>query len=171
MFQWLKNLFRKEYETTRKEKIISGAIAFGLIFFFGFLGRMDSAGQQFYDGLVKPDLTPPGWVFPIVWTLLFILIGLSGYLVWNHYRSDRARKGFAILYALNAFAVYFWPYVFFTLQAPDKALYLILGMVIVIECMILLAFRTNHRAAFVLLPYLAWVLFATYLNTGILVLN
>jgi translocator protein len=171
MFHWLKNLFHKE-ETSKKEKIISAIIFFLYIFAIGFAnGGMDTKSQAFYNSLIKPGLTPPGWVFPIVWTILFALIGLTGYYIWNYYKNDRYRKIFSALYVVNGIFIYLWSYVFFRMQDITSALYVIVAMIILIEIMILVAFKTNHKAAYLLMPYFLWVLFATYLNTAIIGLN
>jgi len=171
MFTWLKNLFHRE-QTSRKEKIISSLILFFYIFFVGFGGNsMGPTEWAFYKSLAKPAVTPPSWVFPVVWTILFVLIGLAGYYVWNFYKSDRYRKIFSILYLINGILIYLWSYIFFRMQNITSALYVIVAMIILIEIMILVAFKTNHKAAYMLMPYFVWVLFATYLNTTIIVLN
>lgn len=171
MFDWLKNLFQRE-QTSKKEKIISALIFFFFIFFVGYQGSiMEKAEMTFYDSLVKPAVTPPNWIFPFVWTALFVLIGLAGYYVWNYYTSDRYRKIFIFLYAINGLLIYLWPHLFFTKQAITDALYVIVLMIILIEAMILVAFKTNHKAAYMLVPYLLWVLYATYLNVTFIALN
>ena len=171
MLTWLKNLFRRE-QTSKKEKIISASVLFFYIFFLGYAGGgMDERTQTFYNSLIKPLLTPPGWVFPVVWTMLFALIGLSGFYVWNYYKNDWYRKIFIVLYALNGILVYLWSYVFFEQQAITGALYVIVAMIVLIEAMILVAFKTNNKAAYILMPYFIWILFATYLNTTIITLN
>lgn len=171
MFTWLKNLLHRE-QTSKKEKLFSGLIAFAYIFFVGFRGNMmDDKSSIFYNSLIKPDITPPGWVFPFVWTALFFLIGLSGYQVWNFYENNWMRKIFTGLYFVNGLLIYLWPYLFFTQQSLGNALYAIIAIIIVVELMILAAFKTNHRAAYMLIPYFLWVLFATYLNITLVVLN
>ncbi len=171
MFDWLKNLFHRE-QTSKKEKIISALIFFFYIFFLGYRGNiMTTAGKTFYESLAKPASAPPDWLFPFIWTALFVLIGLSAYYVWNFYKSDRYRKLFVLLYAVNGLLVFLWPYMFFTQQAITTALYVIVGLIIIIELMILAAFKTNHKAAYLLVPYLVWVLYATYLNTTFIALN
>jgi translocator protein len=171
MFNWLKQLFHKE-QTSKKEKMISGLISFIYIFALGFAGGgMDDRTKAFYNTLMKPNLNPPNWVFPIVWTILFALIGLTGYYIWNFYKSDLYRKIFAALYAVNGIFVYLWSYVFFEKQNISGALYVIVAMIILIELMILTALKTNHRASYLLIPYFLWVLFATYLNTTLITLN
>lgn len=171
MFNWLQQLFHRE-QTSKKEKIISSLLFFAYIFTLGYRGNvMGEEEQLFYQSLMKPDFTPPEWVFPFVWTALFVLIGLAGYYVWNFYISDRLRKWFAGLYAINGLLIYLWPHAFFTLQSLHGALYAIIGLIIVVELMILIAFKTNHKAAYMLIPYLLWLLFATYLNISFLALN
>lgn len=169
MLNWLKNLFSKEHTTPKKEKIISGLIFFGYIFLLGYAGS--SNPDSFYQALTKPSLTPPGWVFPIAWTILFILIGLSGYYVWNHYSSAFRRKLFTFLYAINGIFIFLWSYLFFGLDDIKTPLYIIIGIIIIAELMIITAFGTNRKSAYLLLPYLAWILFATYLNATIIMLN
>jgi len=171
MFQWLTKLFHRP-ETSKKEKWISGIVSTVYIFGLGMLGgRMDPNTQAFYDALQKPSLNPPSWVFPIAWTILFTLIAWAGYQAWNYFATDRLRKIFAFLYAVNGILVYLWSFVFFERQSTLNALYVIVAMVIVIELMILTAFKSNHKAAYALLPYFLWVLFATYLNISIVALN
>jgi tryptophan-rich sensory protein len=171
MFQWLSHLFHRPKTSTR-EKWVSGLIATVYIFGLGFLGgRMNPSTQAFYDALQKPSLNPPNWVFPVAWTILFTLIAWSGYQAWNHYTTERLRRIFAYLYAVNGLLVYLWSYAFFERQSIQNALFIIVAMVIVIELMILTAFKSNHRAAYALLPYFLWVLFATYLNVSIVALN
>lgn len=171
MFNFLRNLFHHE-QTSKKEKLISALVFFFYIFFMGYAGG-DISGNigSFYGSLTKPSLTPPNWVFPIVWTILFVLIGLAGYYVWNFYENSLYRKIFAALYAINGILVYLWPYIFFQKQLITTALYVIIGLIIVIELMIITAFNVNRKAAYILMPYLLWVLFAMYLNTSIIVLN
>ena len=171
MFHWLSNLFRRPQTSTR-EKWISGLVATAYIFGWGFAGgRMNAKTSAFYEALQKPGLTPPNWVFPVVWTILFGLIAWSGYEIWNHFATNRLRKIYAILYAINGMLIHQWSYWFFERQSISNALYIIVAMVIVIELMILSAFKSNQRAAYALLPYFLWVLFATYLNISIVALN
>ena len=171
MFNWLKDLFHHPKTSTR-EKWISGVVATVYIFGLGMLGgRMSPSTQAFYEALQKPSLNPPSWVFPIAWTILFSLIAWSGYQGWNYFTTERLRKIFAYLYAVNGLLVYLWSFTFFEKQSILGALYVIVAMVIVIELMILTAFKSNQKAAYALLPYFIWVLFAAYLNISIVALN
>lgn len=172
MLNWLNKLLHHEQTTSKNEKLLTAFLFFIYIFFLGYKGnKLDGAGQAFYENLIKPSATPPEWFFPIIWSLLFILIGMAGYYVWNFYGSDRYRKIFAGLYAVNGLLVFSWSHLFFARQSLSGALYVIIGLIIVIELMILTAFKTNHKAGYLLFPYLAWILFITYINTALITLN
>jgi translocator protein len=171
MFLWLKKLFHRP-QTSLREKWISGLLSFAIIFGLGFAGgRMDPKTWAFYEALVKPPFTPPNWVFPVAWTALFVLIAIAGYEAWNHYHSKWLRNAFAVLYAVNGILVYLWSFFFFERQLATDALVVIVGLILVIETMILVSFKNSHRAAYYLLPYLVWILFAAYLNVSIVALN
>ena len=138
----------------------------------GYKGNIiDMEGRTFYESLVKPVATLPEWLLPFIWTTLFVLIGLSAFYVWNYYKSSYYRKLFVALYVVNGILMCLWPYAFFTQQAITTALYVIIGLIILVELMILVAFKTNHKAAYMLVPYLLWILYATYLNTSFIALN
>jgi translocator protein len=171
MLHWLKKLLHVE-QTSKKEKAISATFFFAYIFIAGYIGNnMNVEAWAFYNNLTKPNFTPPGPIFGMVWLILFICIALSGYYVWNFYKIKWMRKAYVGLYAINGLLIYLWPYFFFAQQSIDKALYIIVMLIIVVELMMLIAFHNNKRATYLLVPYLAWVFFATYLNTSILMLN
>ena len=125
-----------------------------------------------YDEAVKPPLSPPDALFPIVWTVLFLLMGISAYLVWTaDARNLTARNRAILLYCLQLAVNFFWPVIFFNAGAYLAALlWLILLDVLVV--MTVIAFRRIRRSAALLnLPYLIWLAFATYLNAGVWYLN
>lgn len=169
MFTFLRNLINKEKTTKKNEKIASGVFSFLYIFGLGYLSS--SQPGEWYEALIKPSVTPPNFVFPVVWAALFFLIGLSGYYAWNHYESNFKRKIFGLLYLANGIFVYLWSYFFFELHNIYNALYIIIGIIVVVELMIIIGFGNNKKSAYLLIPYLIWILFATYLNTTIIALN
>lgn len=124
-----------------------------------------------YAGLNKPLFSPPNYLFGPVWTLLYLLIGISAYLVWRRYRFGKKAKAFwqAFLTQLVLNAV--WSPAFFGLRSPGLGLLIILPM----WYYILLTIRAGSRlvpwSAYLLYPYLAWVSFATLLNAAIAYLN
>lgn len=124
-----------------------------------------------YAGLNKPSWTPPNWVFPVVWNNLYALMGLSLWLLWDRTPTSTNRSAaiiaFCVQLALNAA----WSPVFFALHQPLAALALIILLAGAILITILRAWRVNQIAASLLIPYLLWVLYASTLNAGIVVMN
>ena len=124
-----------------------------------------------YAALNKPPLSPPGWLFPVVWTLLFLLMGLAAYLVAVSPVSDRRRERALNLYLVQLGFCFFWGSLFFGLGARFAAfvwLLVLLGLALV--CC-LLFWHIRRRAGALLLPYLLWLLFAAYLNLSLWLLN
>lgn len=131
---------------------------------------MQSGGGEWYRELTKPPLNPPGWVFGPVWTLLYLLMGIALFLVWN--RADQpgatlAVGVFAVQLVLNAL----WTPAFFGMQSPWMGLVVIVPLLALIAFSTALFWRVYPVAGALLLPYLAWVSFATYLNFSIWWLN
>lgn len=129
--------------------------------------------QSWYATLAKPALAPPNWVFGPVWTALFALMGVAVWLVWR--RIDGPR-GDAARLALGLFAAHFlvnlaWSAVFFGLQSIVGGLVVIVVLVAATLATMAAFARVDRRAAALLVPYLAWVGFATYLNYGFWRLN
>lgn len=126
--------------------------------------------QRWYAGLAKPAGTPPDWAFPVAWTLLYLLMGAAAWLVWRAAGVAGARVAlglFVLQLALNLA----WTPAFFGLQDPDLGLVVILLVDAAVAATILAFRRHRPAAALLLLPYLAWVLFATWLNFGTWRLN
>ena len=122
-----------------------------------------------YEKLVQPPLAPPSWVFPIVWTMLFILMGISAYLV---YISDSFyRKSALKIYAAQLVVNFFWTIIFFSLEMYLFAFVWLLLLLVLIFFMIISFSSINKTAAYLQIPYLLWVFFAGYLNFGIHLLN
>jgi benzodiazapine receptor len=124
-----------------------------------------------YKGLTKPALTPPDWVFGPVWTTLFILMGIALFLVW---RRDGAISGvrmaivvFGVQLALNII----WSVIFFGGRAPLFGLLVILLLWLAIAATIWQFSKVSKTASLLLVPYICWVSFATYLNAGVWRLN
>jgi benzodiazapine receptor len=123
-----------------------------------------------YPTLAAPPLTPPSWVFGPVWTALFAALGVAAYLVYrerDHALRTTALGLFGVQLALNAS----WSLVFFGQRAPAAALAVIVALLAAIVATVAAFDRIDRRAAALVLPYLAWVAFATYLNAGFWYLN
>jgi tryptophan-rich sensory protein len=125
--------------------------------------------MNFYQDLVQPPLSPPGWIFPIVWTILYILMGISSWLI---YISDSFyRKSALTVYAVQLAVNFFWSIIFFNLQMFLFAFIWLLLLLALIIVTIAAFSRINKTAALLLVPYLLWVCFAGYLNFGVYLLN
>ena len=131
-----------------------------------------------YVGLVKPALNPPSWVFGPVWTALYFLMGISLFLVWKQHSNilDNVRMlrmwkigitAFFVQLFLNAI----WSIIFFGLQNPGWALVDIVFLWLAIVWTMVVFYKISRPAAYLLVPYLLWVSFASYLNYSIWMLN
>ncbi|MCG6920384.1 MAG: tryptophan-rich sensory protein [Acidobacteria bacterium] len=149
---------------------VLGLVVFvALCFGVSILGGMVAAPaiRGWYAPLAKPAWTPPGWVFGPVWTILYPLMAVAGWTVWREGRSRIAVLLFLLQLALNAA----WPWLFFGCRRPDWAFFDIVALTIVIVATIVAFYRVRRRAAFLLVPYLAWVVFAGALNFAVWQLN
>ncbi len=139
----------------------------------GFFGARATAPAipTWYAGLNKPDLMPPNWVFGPVWTTLYLMMAVAGWLVWRHEGEERPReaalRAFWIQLALN----FTWSWIFFQAKDPGWAFVEILLLVAAVLVTILRFGRFSRAAALLLLPYLAWIGFASYLTLRIWQLN
>ncbi len=139
----------------------------------GIIGSLftSSAIPTWYATLVKPELNPPSWVFGPVWTTLYLLMGISAFLVWQRgwERRDvrRALSVYIVQLVLNAL----WSIVFFGMQSPGGALVTIAALFVSIVWTMVVFYRISRPAAYLLIPYILWVGFASYLNYAIYVLN
>jgi benzodiazapine receptor len=147
-----------------------GVTAF-LVLCFGvlFLGSRATASAlaEWYPALRKPSWTPPGWVFGPVWTLLYPMMAVSGWLAW---REGRARFGplvYLLQLALNAA----WPWFFFAQRRLDLAFACVVALGVAILATVVAFWRVSRVAAILMLPYLAWVAFAAALNHAVWRMN
>jgi tryptophan-rich sensory protein len=141
------------------------------------LGTFGAAaiGAQFmpgawYEGLARPPLTPPNWIFGPVWTALYALMGLAAAIVWMKSGWRAARVPLAV-YALQLALNSLWSALFFGMHRPDLALVDIVVLWLAIAATMAAFAKHSKLAAAMLAPYLAWVSFATYLNAGFWWLN
>ncbi len=127
--------------------------------------------RTWYPTLTKPDLTPPGWVFGPVWTLLYTCMGVALFLAWTRHLGGKHRILWIRLFLAHLVVNAAWSIIFFGQRMLLPALGVISLLWILIVTLTLLAWRFDRRISLLLLPYLAWVSFATYLNYGIWSLN
>lgn len=121
--------------------------------------------------LRQPPLSPPGWVFPVVWTVLFFLMGLACYRVVEARRDKGLTRRALTVYGAQLLFNFFWSLIFFNLSAWLFAFFWLLALWVLILANLLLFSRIDKTAGWLLFPYLLWVAFAGYLNFGIYLLN
>jgi len=133
-----------------------------------------SSVSNWFPTLVKPWFSPPSWLFGPVWTILYFLMGLSLYIVWNKTETiskQKYKKQFFILFGIQLILNALWSFLFFGLKSPISGLIDILFLDIAVITTIIYANRVSKYAAVLLAPYMAWIIFATLLNFEIALLN
>lgn len=126
--------------------------------------------MNWYENLNRPPLTPPSWVFGPVWTVLYVMIALSIILYVRASFHQRPYWFYALI-ILHLVANFAWSGIFFGLQRPGWALLDLMVIDVTLILMVLGFWNVSRAASILLWPYLGWVLFATYLNGGIFLLN
>ena len=124
-----------------------------------------------YASLEKPALTPPSWVFGPVWTGLFLLMGIAAFLIWKNSTQNKGVKIALGIFMLQLVLNTLWSFLFFGLQDPWLALIEIACLWAAILVTLVLFYKIKPAAGLLLIPYLLWVSFATYLNYSIWILN
>ena len=153
---------------TRILTVVVTCLAIG--YFSGMVTRSSIA--TWYPTLIKPSFNPPHWIFAPVWSMLYVMMGVAAGMVWNKIEFDKevvkkALMVFSVQLALNAL----WSFLFFGLKNPMLAgLEIIILWLMIYETYLQFA-KINKIAGYLLLPYLAWVSFATVLNASIWWLN
>lgn len=137
----------------------------------GGLGALLGGGMDSYQNLNQPPLSPPGWVFPIVWTILYLLMGYASYRILISDADPAPIKRALTVYGIQLFLNFLWPLVFFGLGWYWAAFVLLLALWTCIYLTMRLFGTIDDTAENLLIPYLLWVTFAGYLNLGVALLN
>lgn len=141
-------------------------VSFVSVYFVALLGSVftsSSANSQWYDS-IKPAITPPNFVFPIAWNIIFFLVALSLYVSWTSAKNKGAKKAIAIVFGTNLLLNVLWSFLFFAKQNPLGAFFDLIALWLTIAAMIYMAYRINKTSSYLLIPYLLWVSFAGILN-------
>lgn len=145
-----------------KVLILSLVIVY-LVAFIGSLFTSPVTDSDWYDS-IRPTITPPNWVFPVVWNILFFLIGLSLYFSWVNSKSKNLKEKVAIVFGINFVLNIFWSVLYFGLKNPFYAFIEIIFLWLSILLMILVTYKIDKKASYLLIPYFLWVSFASILN-------
>lgn len=154
-----------------KKNLKTLLFALGIPLAVGGLATLLSGGMGNYRALEQPPLSPPGFVFPIVWTLLYLLMGYSSYRIYTSNVPDIAKKRALRLYVIQLALNFLWPLVFFGLEWYLVAFFVLLGLWVAIHLTMRAFSAIDETAGDLLIPYLLWVTFAGYLNFGVYLLN
>ena len=137
----------------------------------GGLSALISGGMSAYTELDQPPLSPPGWVFPVVWSILYLMMGYASYRVIYSGKDELHIRRALIVYGIQLFLNFLWSPFFFGLRWYLAAFFLLIALWVAILITMRKFLRLDEKAGDLLLPYLLWVCFAGYLNLGVYLLN
>ena len=146
-------------------------IAGGVALLLGGIGGLMTPIGPWYRDLRKPRLQPPNWLFGPAWTIILGLAAWSAVIAWNAAADDAARRSVVILFCTNALFHLLWSPLFFRLRRPDWALVEVVFLWGSLVALVVGLWPISHQASLLILPYLLWVSFATWLNSAIVRLN
>jgi tryptophan-rich sensory protein len=153
-----------------RKRSIKALVIFLVISFLPALVGSMFRPDAWYEGLVKPALNPPNWIFGPVWTCLYALMGISAWLVWLQRQTVPVRSAL-VLFGIQLLFNGLWTFIFFGLRRPGLAFVDIVILWAAIACTLAAFWRRSRYAALLLIPYLLWVSFAVYLNFELWRLN
>ncbi len=152
-------------------RLLPVALAAAVALLVGTLGGTVSDVGPWYQSLAQPALKPPDWAFAPIWTLVYALAALSAATAWRMAPGRGARDAVILLFTMNGFLNIVWSALFFTFRRPDWALFEVVFLWASIVLLILVLQRFARPAAWLLVPYLAWVTLAAWLNLEVVRLN
>jgi len=136
-----------------------------------FLGQMLTDLGPWYQALKQPEWKPPDWAFGVIWSSIFVLIGIAGVLAWRRASHPAQRVQILALFFLNSMFHVIWSLLFFTLKRPDWALVELVFLWLSIAALIVTFWKISRLASLLMLPYITWVTIAGFLNYANIVLN
>lgn len=126
------------------------------------------SGMELYDTVIKPPLSPTAWLFPVIWTILYVLMGTASYLVLT---SEKLRTNALYAYIVQLALNFVWPILFFDLEMYLLAFFVLVGLWIAVLVTTVRFYRIRPAAGILMIPYLVWLTFAGYLNLAVVFLN
>ena len=151
-------------------KLLAKCIAIPLL--VGIVAAIISGGgMEVFERVNKPPLSPPAWLFPVVWTILYTLMGISSYLILTSGANENQIYKAMTLYGYQLAVNFLWPTFFFNFQWYLFSFFWLVLLWVLVLLMILRFWRIDKRAVYLNIPYLVWLTFAGYLNLGIWWLN
>lgn len=152
-----------------KPYVISIAIALAV---GGLSALFTKNNMEMYGNIAKPPLSPPGWVFPVAWGILYVLMGIGAAQIYiNRSGKEEDARSALFVYGLQLLVNFFWSIIFFNMQAFLFAFIWLIILWVLVIVMIIMFKRVNKTAAYIQIPYLLWVTFAGYLTLAVYILN
>jgi len=166
-------VIKNNMDKKRKDDFLWFALALLICLGVGALGSIFTAPaiSGWYASLIKPSFNPPNWLFSPVWTTLFILMGVALFLILRRPKNIQYRRQAVSLFIVQLFLNLLWSFFFFFLQNPGAALVEIAILWMAILLSLIYGAKVNRAVLWLLLPYLLWVSFASFLNYSIWALN
>ncbi len=137
----------------------------------GLSALLSGPGMELFASLEQPPLSPPGWLFPVVWTLLYLMMGLASCLVLEAGGERKQISAALTLYGVQLAVNFFWSIFFFNMQLYLFSFFWLVLLWCLILATLISFYRLSKPAGLLLVPYLLWVTFAGYLNLAIALLN
>ena len=155
-----------------KTKIKPLTLALALPLLTGGLAALIARGRMdLFKTMNKPPLSPPAWLFPVAWTILYVLMGLASYRIFTARAAQTQKNRALLLYAAQLGFNFFWTLIFFNLGAYYFAFFWLVALLALITVTTVNFYGIDKPAAYLMVPYILWVTFAGYLNLGIAILN
>lgn len=156
----------------KKLNIVTLIISLAIPILVGLLSSsLSSDGMANYGMMNKPPASPPAIVFPIAWTLLYLMMGLASYYIYNSTLDNKLRSFLLILYVVQLAMNFMWSIVFFNWHMYLFAYIWLIVMLLLVIVLAFKAFTLSKTATLLLIPYILWLTFASYLNLGAFLLN
>ena len=137
----------------------------------GLSALITSGNMNIYSSIVRPPLSPPGWLFAVAWSILYFLMGVSLYLVWNTAANEGEKRRAFLLFGIQLFLNFIWSPIFFNEQWFFAAFVVLISLWIFVFLMVKSFYKISKKAGLLQIPYLLWLTFAAYLNFAIYLLN
>jgi translocator protein len=158
-------------QTLKSPIVVQSLVAVLWLWAVSFLGQMLTDLGPWYQALKQPEWKPPDWAFGVIWSSIFVLIGIAGVLAWRRASHPAQRVQILALFFLNSIFHVIWSLLFFTMKRPDWALIELVFLWLSIAALILTFWKISRLASLLMVPYITWVTIAGFLNYANIVLN